>query len=375
MITALAFSTIEAIDRDAWNDCFPDELENWDYYRAVERAGVAGFQWRYLALYEGELLKAAVVAFTTAYSLDTTVQGLGKRISQRLRHWWPNLLDVRLYALGSPVAEQCHVGTASHLPADQRPALLEQLLTLARNDADQAGIGLLAVKDASHRDPQWMQACHDAGLQSMPGLPGAELPISFGSVDAYLGSLGKSTRKDLRRTLRGQGLRIEWRRSVDDLLPRMMELYQATLTRSDLTFERLPPGYFRQVLEHLDQRAACVLYWLGDELVAFNLVLLDETRLVDKFFAHDLAQTREHNLYVRSWLANVDYCIEQGIGLYACGQAGYASKLRLGCSFIGNTVFFGHRNRLLDGLLRLLKLFIRPDRSDPAMAAAISEAR
>ncbi|MBV6822386.1 GNAT family N-acetyltransferase [Pseudomonas sp. PD9R] len=374
MITALAFSTIEAIDREAWNDCFPEDLENWDYYRAVERANIADFQWRYLALFEDDVLMAAAVAFTTVYSLDTTVQGPGKRIAARLRRWRPGLLEIRLYALGSPVAEQCHVGTARHIAPDQRVDLLEQLLILARNDADQAGIGLLAVKDASHRDPQWLKACRDAGLQSMPGLPSAELPITFGSVDAYLGSLGKSTRKDLRRTLRGQGPRVEWRNTVDDLLPTMMQLYEATLERSELTFERLPPAYFRQVLEHLDERSACVLYWLGEELVAFNLVLLDEQRLVDKFFAHDLSKTREHNLYVRSWLANVDYCIEHGLTIYACGQAGYASKLRLGCSFIGNTVFFRHRNRLLDGLLRLVKMFIRPDRSDPAMAAAISEA-
>jgi predicted N-acyltransferase len=374
VITALAFSTIEAIEREAWNDCFPDELEGWDYYRAVERAGIADFQWRYLTLFEDDVLIAASVAFITAYSLDTTVQGTGKRFTERLHRWWPGLLNIRLYAIGSPVAEQCHVGTARHIAANLRPALFEQLLTLARNDADQAGIGLLAVKDASHRDPQWLQACQDAGLQSMPGLPSAQLPITFGSVDAYLGSLGKSTRKDLRRTLRGQGPCIEWRSKVDDLLPTMMQLYEATLERSELTFERLPPAYFRQVLEHLDERAACVLYWLGDELVAFNLVLLDEQRLVDKFFAHDLSKTREHNLYVRSWLANVDYCIEHGLTIYACGQAGYASKLRLGCSFTGNTVFFRHRNRLLDSLLRLVKMFIRPDRSDPAMAAAISEA-
>ena len=118
------------------------------------------------------------------------------------------------------MTEHCHVGTARHIEPARRPALLEQLLILARNDADQAGIGLLAVKDASDRDPQWLQACHDAGLQSMPGLPGAELPITFTSLDAYLGTLGKSTRKDLRRTLRAQGPSIEWRREVEDLLPR-----------------------------------------------------------------------------------------------------------------------------------------------------------
>lgn len=375
MITALAFSTIEAIDRDAWNDCFPAELEDWDYYRAVERAGIAGFQWRYLVLYEQQQLIAAAVAFTTAYSLDTTVQGLGKRISERLRRWFPGLLDIPLYALGSPVTERCHAGTTQHIDPARRPALLEQLLVLARKDADLAGIGLLAVKDASDRDPQWLQACHDAGLHSMPGLPGAELPITFTNLDAYLETLGKSTRKNLRRTLRAQGPSIEWRRDVEDLLPVMMQLYEVTLNRSDLKFERLPSAYFRQVLEQLNERAACILYWLGEELVAFNLVLLDDQRLVDKFFAHDLGRTREHNLYMRSWLANVGYCIEHGLTIYSCGQAGYAGKLRLGCSFTGNTVFFRHRNRWLNGLLRGVKVFLRPDRSDPAMAAAISETR
>lgn len=46
----------------------------------------------------------------------------------------------------------------------------------------------------------------------MPGLPSATLPVPFGSVDGYLGSLGKSTRKDMRRKLRTPGPRVEWRK-------------------------------------------------------------------------------------------------------------------------------------------------------------------
>lgn len=152
-----------------------------------------------------------------------------------------------------------------------------------------------------------------------------------------------------------------------------MRLYEATLNRSDLQFERLPADYFTGILEQLGERAACVLYWVGGQLVAFNLILIDQHRLIDKFFAHDLNVSREHNLYFRSWLANVDYCIQQRIPLYECGQAGYASKLRLGCRFTGNMLFFRHRNRLLNALLKVIKRFVRPDRSDPAMAAAISE--
>ncbi|KTC41448.1 hypothetical protein AO265_34820 [Pseudomonas sp. ABAC61] len=341
MITAQAFSTIQAIERSAWNDCFPEALEDWDYYLAVEKAAIADFRWRYLAVYEGSTLVAVA--------------------------------PLRLYAIGSPVAEQCNAGTASHVPSERRQALLDELLKLARADADSFGIGLMAVKDAPSHDRQWTASCLAAGLQAMPSLPSALLPIPYASIDAYLGTLGKSTRKDLRRKLRAPGPRIEWRQQIDDVLPDIMRLYEATLNRADLQFERLPADYFTGILDQLGERAACVLYWVGEQLVAFNLVLVDQHRLIDKFFAHDLDVSREHNLYFRSWLANVDHCIQQRIPLYECGQAGYASKLRLGCRFTANMLFFRHRNPLLNAALKVIKRFVRPDRSDPAMAAAISE--
>ncbi|MCF5053658.1 GNAT family N-acetyltransferase [Pseudomonas syringae] len=373
MITTQAFPTIRGIQRSAWNDCFPGALEDWDYYVAVENASIADFQWRYLAVYEEDTLVAVAPAFITHYRLDTTVSGAGKRLTARLERLWPGLLQVGLYAIGSPVAERCDAGFASHVRETRRALLLKQLLHAARQDADALGIGLLAVKDAPSDDPHWVDSCHGAGFQSMPSLPTGVLPLPYGSVDAYLGSLGKSTRKDLRRKLRAAGPRVEWRRNIDDVLPDIMRLYEATLARAELQFERLPAGYFTGVLERLEGRAVCALYWVDEHVVAFNLLLVDEHRLVDKFFAHDVAFTRDYNLYFRSWLTNVDYCIEHKIALYECGQAGYASKLRLGCEFQGNRVYFRHRNRLVNGLLRLVKLFIRPDRSDPAMAAAISE--
>jgi hypothetical protein len=373
MITAQTFASIQDIDREHWNDCFPGSLEDWDYYLAVEKAGIAEFRWRYLALFEGPLLLAVAPAFITHYSLDTTMQGAGKRLTEKLQNLWPGALQVSLYCIGSPVAEQCNAGTASSVPAHQRRHLLSELLRLARRDADSFGIGLLAVKDAPIADAHWVQTCRDAGLQSMPSLPSSSLPVQFGSIEAYLGSLGKSTRKDLRRILRGPAPRIEWRHNIDDVLADIMRLYEATLARSDLQFERLGPDYFTGILQQLEERAVCVLYWVDEQLVAFNLMLLDERRLIDKFFAHDPLHTRGHNLYARSWLANVDYCIQHRIPVYEAGQAGYANKIRYGCRFEGNMLFFRHRNWLLNNLLKLVKLIIRPDRHDPAMAAAISE--
>jgi hypothetical protein len=373
MITTHAFASIQGINRDEWNDCFPGVLEDWDYYLAVERAGIERFTWRYLAVFDGPTLLAVAPAFMTRYSLDTTIQGARKRVSEKLARLWPGVFDLHLYAIGSPVTEQCNAGTARCVPQHQRQEVLRHLLQLARRDADNFQIGLLAVKDAPSADQLWADTCRSAGLQVMPSLPSATLTVPFASIDDYLGSLGKSTRKDLRRTLRRPAPHIEWRRDVSDVLPELMQLYESTLARSDLQFERLSPDYFTQILAQLGERAACVLYSIDNRVVAFNLILLDEQRLIDKIFAHDLEHTREHNLYARSWLANVDYCIRNRIPVYECGQAGYANKIRFGCQFQNNLLFFRHRNRLLNNLLKLVKLIIRPDRSDPALAAAISE--
>lgn len=373
MITAQAFSSIQAIDRAAWNDCFPGALEDWDYIVAVEEASIEGFEWRYLTLFQDQTLIAVATAFTTCYRLDTTVQGLSKRFTETLNRVLPGLVQLQLYAIGSPVTEQCSAGMASHIPGALRPALLARLLALAQKDAARLGIGLIAVKDVPRHDEDWAHSCKTAGFQSMPGLPSAMLAVPFGSVEGYLGSLGKSTRKDMRRKLRAPGPRVEWRSAIDDVLPEVMRLYEASLERSDLQLEHLPPTYFTGILQQLGDRALCVLYWVDEQLVAFNLVLIDENRLIDKFFGHDLELTRDYNLYFRSWLVNVDYCIRHKIALYECGQAGYASKIRLGCTFQSNMLFFRHRNWLLNNVLKMVKLFIRPDRHDPALAAAISE--
>jgi hypothetical protein len=375
MISTHAFSSIRFIAREEWNDCFPGQLEDWDFYLAVEQAGIERFTWRYLAVFDGPLLLGVAPAFVTRYSLDTTMQGVGKRLTEQLNRLWPGVFDLQLYAVGSPVAERCNAGIASHVPGHRRQEVFNRLLQRARQDADSLGVGLLAVKDAPSEEPLWAETCRRAGLQAMPSLPSALLPVTYPSMDAYLGSLGKSTRKDLRRTLRGPAPRIEWRREIDDVLPDIMQLYEATLARSDLQFERLGPGYFTGILEQLGERAVCVLYWIDNRLVAFNLMLLNEQRLIDKIFAHDLERTREHNLYARSWLANVEYCIHNRIPVYEAGQAGYASKIRIGGRFEPNLLFFRHRNRVMNTVLKLVKRVIRPDRSDPAMAAALSEHR
>lgn len=367
MIEAVVARSIAEFDGEAWDRCFPDRLEGWHYLLATERAGLAGFDWQYLALRQHGRLLAAVPAFATAYRLDTTVQGMVKRLTERIERWRPGLLSLPLLCLGSPTTERCTVGFAPEAPAADRAQLLALLLAEAEGLAARMGIGLIAAKDVPDAHAE-LWRLGGADFQRMIGLPTAVLDLADGNDEAYLARLSKATRKDVRRKLRAAtGVRTEVRRHINDVLPRLMELYHATRARSDLQFEELTADYFTGVLAELGDRARCVLYWQDERLIGFNLVLRDGARMIDKFFGMDPALGRAHNLYVVSWMTNVRLCLEWSLPLYQSGQAGYAIKRRLGCRLDGNWNYFRHRRPWAHAALGWIAKIVSPDRYDPTM--------
>ncbi|HKV00077.1 MAG TPA: GNAT family N-acetyltransferase [Vineibacter sp.] len=370
MISVAVATSIAAIGADTWSAFLPDEIEGYDYHRAVEVAGLEGFELLWIVAREDARIVAFAPAFVTSYRLDATVQGRWKKVTQAISRVVPSLLACRMACLGSPAAESCIVGVAPHLDAAGRRAVLLLLLQALRRLSQDRGAGLMAIKDLPAISAEVSAAAAQAGYQRLPGLPTARLDVTHTTLEAYLASLSAATRKDMRRKLRVAGdITVERRARIDDVLPRMMALYGGTQARSELRFETLPPSYFTGVLSEASDRASCFLYWHGRDLLAFNLVLHDGRRLVDKFFCMDAADGRRFNLYFLSWMTNVRFCIEQGIETFISGQACYGPKLRLGSSLGANWLFFRHRRWPVHVLLRIAAIFLRADRHDPVLSS------
>ena len=370
-------TTIGAFSAEEWNRCFPDEPENWAFYRACERAGPAGFSWYYAAVFEHGRLIAAVPAFGTDYRLDTTVQGDLKLITTRLYRVAPALMSLRLLALGSPVAEICHLGFAPDVAPTLKPALLAAMVKALQDFGKQRLYGLFGIKDAPAADePLWTSALGSSGFTRLPGLPTAVLDLPYRTFDEYLASLSRATRKDMRRKLKAfKDIRVEQRRSIGENECDVARLYKETVAHSDLSFEYLPSNYFQEILDYLYPKASIFLYWKNEELIAFNLVIENNNRLIDKYIGMDYELISQYNLYFNSWLYNVRYCIERGIPIYQSGQALYGPKLRLGCRLQPNWQYFRHRNVTINSLLKLVAKFIRLDRFDPAIAELVKGGR
>lgn len=370
MPEARVIDTIEVIGRDAWDACFPGEVEGYDYLQAVEKAGIEGFRWRYALVEEDGRLLAAAPGFLTDYRLDTTLSGAGKRVADAVRRVFPRALLLRLACLGSPCTETAQLGFAPGVTPFQRSPLAHELINAFEIHAAAESCYLLGLKDVSETDRAiWDHAACPLGYRPVAGLPTAWLNIDFDSVGAYLARLSPSARKDMRRKLRSRDqVEVEIRRDLDDVIDQVMVLYAATHARAEMQLETLTADYFRKVLRAMGERSLCVLYRCGGRLLGFNLLLQGDGLLLDKFFCMS-DEARVYNLYFLSWFENIGYCLSHGIRRYQSGQAAYEAKLRLGSRLSRTQMYFRHRNPVLNSALRLASPMFAADPVPESSAA------
>ncbi|OBZ95093.1 hypothetical protein ADU59_14070 [Pararhizobium polonicum] len=357
-------TSIRRIGRDAWDACFAGEVEGYDCLLAIEEAGIEGFSWCYITLVQDGRTIAAMPAFITDYPLETTLEdGALRRFVQRVRRYFPGLLKLKLACLGSPCTETGTPGFHPDVRAESRPALFDRLLREFQHYAGTRGCALRGVKDVpQHHALQFKAAFEQQGFAAMPGLPTAWLDIDFDTIDTYMNRLSSGTRKDMRRKLKSLAdITVETRTDLGDLLPRVMALYQETRERSEWQFEALTPDYFTGILKSMKGRSFCTLYFADNTLLAANILVHDDQTLIDKFFCMDSELGRVHNLYFLSWFTNLRYCLEHGMRRYQSGQAYYENKVRLGSQLTANTMYFRHRNSVVQSLLRLVSPLLASD--------------
>ena len=162
-----------AIDRQQWNACFPGEAEGYDYLLAVERAGIPGFEFRYVIGQAGGRIVVAMPAFLTRYGLETTLDNRHLRDAvMRLRSLWSGFLMLPLACLGSPCTETGYPGFHPDISAAHRAELFDCLVAAFESHARAASCPLLALKDIPKPLPDGLADVVTArGYAELAGLP------------------------------------------------------------------------------------------------------------------------------------------------------------------------------------------------------------
>src|SRR6266404_3933875 len=121
-------NSLQDLDKQQWDACFPDEVENYDYLLAIEESALAGFSFRYLTAWQGSTLQSGTPMFVTDYSFDTTLQGVGRRLTSRIKNAFQKLLTIKLACLGSPCTEHGAIGFHPRLNEQEKHDLLGEML-------------------------------------------------------------------------------------------------------------------------------------------------------------------------------------------------------------------------------------------------------
>ena len=139
--------TLHEIDKQQWDACFPGEVENYDYLLATEESAIAGFSFRYLTAWKSGVLEAAAPLFLNNYSLGTTLQGVGKKLTSGLKNAFPKLLTLKLACMGSPCTERGLIGFHPKLDEQEKQLLIADMLVYFEIYAAAQEHGRLAAQE------------------------------------------------------------------------------------------------------------------------------------------------------------------------------------------------------------------------------------
>lgn len=328
---------------------FPEPSSTGGFLALLEGSGVDGFKQSSIVVLQDEVPVFLLPLFETRFDLSSFVDGWSKKLLHLAGDLIPSFFRPTVLCVGSLVGEWSEIGIDPGLDAetlDAAGAMAIRALQALASERKSDVVALYNFNQYGRLPGEVFKTFTRVHYRSC-----ASLTIDFSSMEEYLGRLSRGARKDLRRKMRAAAaVRVMRSRSIAPYLDRVYTLYLETVERSPMAFGALSLSFFEKICETVPG-AEYTLYFIEEELVAFNLLVVKPEAMEDKFFCMDYGLGREYNLYFLSWLENVRVCVERKIPVYHAGLGTEEVKAHLGATFIPSFILFRHRQPLLDRFL------------------------
>ena len=313
--------------------------------------------------------KYGLSVFKTDFDILTT---LDPKTARRLRNipFLSRLLRLRAGFIGATITEYAPLPdslSGKELVQFILEEYAEQSLTIIKDIPLDSPLLTAEENDFAH---ELTREAETRGFFVIEGQALAYVAVDFESVDEYLGRLSRSRRKDLRRKMKaGERLDVSVVRFGDsrlrdeEFLAELYAMFKAVYERSEIQFD-LPAGsFFRELLTGKAGDGVVMLYYAGGELAGYNICLIHEKVLIDKYIGFNYPLAREVNLYFVSWLYNLRYAVENELKMYVAGWTDPEVKKSLGASFTFTRHLVWIKNPLLRVLARPFKRFFEGDKN------------
>jgi uncharacterized protein len=328
---------------------FPEPSITATLLPLLQESGIDGFHLRSIVVSKGDVPILLLPLFECLYDLSTFAKGWTNKSLKAAGRLIPSIFHPRVIGVGLLEGGWSEIGIDPHIDAGTLHAAWEKALGALQILATERKSDVVAFYNFNNHGKLPGEVLEKFNRVSW--MPCARLPITFNSIEEYLSRLSRATRKDLRRKMRvSPEVRVVRSRAISPFLDRIYKLYLETVERGPTAFGVHNRLFFEKICERV-QGAEYMLYFVQDELVAFNLLIVKQEAMVDKYFCMDYELGRKYNLYALSWLENLRACVEQKIPVYQAGQGAEKAKAHMGATFIPNLILFRHRRPVYDRFL------------------------
>jgi hypothetical protein len=328
---------------------FPEPSITAPLLSLLQESGIDGFILRSIVVLKDDTPILLLPLFETRFDLSTFVEGWIKKSLKVAGRLIPSLFQPRILCVGLLVGEWSEIGIDPQIDAGTLDAACKMAFAALQTLAADLNSNIVALYNLNHNSklPEYVaKQFNRVQCQSC-----AQLPINFNSMEEFLARFSRAARKDLRRKMRAfHEVSVIRSRNISPFLDRIYKLYLETVARGPIAFGVHNRLFFEKICEKIPD-AEYTLYFVQEELAAFNLLIVKQQGIVDKYFCMDYELGRKYNLYVMSWLENVHTCVKRSIPLYQTGRGAEKTKAHLGATFIPSYILFKHRQPVLDHLL------------------------
>lgn len=348
-LTCTCVPRLDAVSEAELRRLFPEPSSAPGLLSLLQESSIDGFHLRSIVVSKNEAPILLLPLFESRFDLSTFAEGWIKRSLRAAGRLVPSIFAPRILGVGLLVGEWSEIGIDAQVDAGTLEAAWKMAMGALQALATELKSDITAFYNFNHHGKLPGEVFRS--FNRVQCLPCARLPVTFRSLEEYVSGLSRNMRKDLRRKLRvSHEVRVIRSRDISPFLGRIDKLYRQTVERCPMALGVHNRLFFEKVCERVPG-AEYTLYFVREELAAFNLLVVKKEAMVDKYFCMDYELGRKYNLYFLSWIENVRYCVEQGIPLYHAGQGAEKTKARLGATSIPSLILFKHRRPAVDRFL------------------------
>ncbi len=366
--TARVLSRSQLNHIDAWKTTFRDKCKDHRFYEIIAQTLETDFRYQYLVLEDSAgKVRAIQPFFFVRQNVCEGVSGKMRRFVDKVQRRFPRFLTMQLLMVGCAAGES-HLGAC--LPEDEQwtaARLHESLKTYARRNR----ASLVVLKDFSARYRDTLRNFSSNGYARIPSMPMTRLGLNYSDFEEYLKSLGKATRKNLRRKFRktqnSAPITLEVVNDVTAQIDEIYPLYLQVHERSRQKFERLTKEYFCTLGKQMPERARFFIWRQNGKVIAFSLCMVHGDTIYDEYLGLDYSIAYDLHLYFYTLRDIITWALQQGLKSYCSSPLNYDPKLHLGCDLVPLDLYVTHTSTLLNPIFRRALKFLEPTRHDPVL--------